>query len=163
MTFRSDETMSGVASLLTWRVSKHIPWLMPIQVSSVLSEEHLGDPPCSLCKRWRWCFVTREFAWQNQIGALPLQLLVPVSPLHRALPVPRGTWDQRAGPCFEVTSSVTFRPTLGQRSSLELCRRICEGSGVERGSLQPALRPKPVYREAVTGVTVPQPQRLQGG
>lgn len=33
--------MSGIASLLTWRVSKHIPWLMRIQVSSVLSEEHL--------------------------------------------------------------------------------------------------------------------------
>lgn len=61
-----------------------------------------------------------------------------------------------------LKSSVAFRPTLGQRSSSELCRRICGGSGVERGSLHPASWPKPVYHEAVTGVTVPQPQHLQG-
>lgn len=89
-------------------------------------------------------------------------LLVPVPSLHRPLPVLHRTSGQQAGPCFEVKWSVTFRPTLGQRSSLELCRRICRGSGVERGSLQPASRPKPVYHEAVTGVTVPQPQHLWG-
>lgn len=103
-------------------------------VSLVLSEEHLRDPLCSLCKWWRWCFVTWEFSWQIQIGAPPFQLLVPVPLLHCPSPVPYRTSGQQAGPCFEVKSRVTFSPALGQRSSLQLCQCICGGSGVERGS-----------------------------
>lgn len=52
------------------------------------------------------CFMTQELAWQNQTGAPPLQLLVPVPLFQCPLPVPHGTSDQRAGPCFEVKSGV---------------------------------------------------------
>lgn len=78
-------------------------------------------------------------------------------------PRPCATRDSRsvAGPCFEAKSGVAFRPTLGQRSSLESCWCIAEqwsGAWV----LQPASRPEPLCPEAGTGATVPEPQHLQG-
>lgn len=110
----ADETMSGIASVLICCVSKHTPWLMPIQVAPVLSEEHLRDLLCSLCKRWR-CFVTCKFTWQNQISFPLLLLLVPISSLHSTpLPLACATSDQQAGLCFALKSRVTSRPTLGQ-------------------------------------------------
>lgn len=64
---------------------------------------------------------------------------------------------------WSQTKGYFFRPTLGQRSRLELCHRTRGGCGVERGFLQPASRPKPVYHKAVTGANRTSAPASPGG
>lgn len=153
--------MSIIAPLLTWCVSKRSAHAHPGSTSAFRRASQRSSIN-HLCRPWRWCFVTWEPAWQNPVGAPLLLLLGPVPLLYCPLPVLHRTSDQRAGPCFGVESRVTFRPTLGQRSSLELCRCICRGSGEELWVPSASFTGRGCP-EAVTGFTVPQSQHLPGG
>lgn len=72
------------------------------------------------------CDMVVRLTIPNQCTAAPDVGSCPSAPPPR----PCATRDIRsvAGLCFEAKSGVTFRPTLGQRCSLESCRRIAEAA-----------------------------------